>query len=108
MKPYDKHLAAYFDSRPSYKRLKADLCHLEDNCPDYVYHFSYASFGCCIIRNYSAVSGLFGSYSVKVLGLPPYLGSWRVVANGSLHDCKIAFRNAVAAFLNGEYDVPEL
>lgn len=95
----------YFFACPTYKQLKRYKGDWIDNSPDLLYHYSFETFRCCIVRNCSLTTGLFGSYSVKCLGLPPAIGSWRTVFNGSFPDCLTAFKQTVTKHLVGEYDV---
>lgn len=99
----------YYNKFPTYKQIKAWSRTLEDECPDEIYHFSVKDFHCCIIRNVSCAAGiatresLFGSYSVRVLGLPPKIGVWQSYYTGDFYNAVAKFRELVQNYLNGDY-----
>lgn len=99
----------YYRNFPTYKQIKAWSGILEDEAPDEIYHFSVRDFHCCIIRNVSSTAdivsreSLFGSYSVRVLGLPPKIGVWRSYYTGDFYNAVAKFRELVQNYLNGDY-----
>lgn len=95
----------YYRRCPTWSQLKRFREEYKDESPDEIYHFCYENFRCCIIRNYSNTSLRFGSYSVRVFGLPPYIGSWRTYYNGDLHSCISSMRSLIRQFLDGDFDV---
>lgn len=99
----------YYNKFPTYKQIKAWSGILEDECPDEIYHFSVKDFHCCIVRNVShaadvaARESFFGSYSVRVLGLPPKIGVWQSYYTGDFYNAVAKFRELVQNYLDGDY-----
>lgn len=106
----------YYSKFPTYKQIKAWSGIIEDECPDELYHFSVKDFHCCVVRNVRSPGddpafhlslvdrqSLFGSYSVRVLGLPPKVGVWQSYYTGDFYNAVAKFRELVQNYLNGDY-----
>lgn len=106
----------YYRNFPTYKQIKAWSGVLEDEAPDELYHFSVKDFHCCVIRNVRSVTDkrgitsvsypsgeIFGSYSVRVLGLPPKVGVWQSYYTGDFYNAVAKFRELVQNYLDGDY-----
>lgn len=108
----------YYRKFPTYKQIRAWSGIIEDECPDELYHFSTKDFHCCIVRNVRGVSGncnldvgtydfrsFLGSYSVRVLGLPPKVGVWQSYYTGDFYNAVDKFRQLVQNYLDGRYSL---
>ena len=106
----------YYNNFPTYKQIRAWSGIMEDECPDELYHFSVKDFHCCVVRNMHAVAdkrsgnistyayhSVFGSYSVRVLGLPPKIGVWQSYFVGDFYNAVFKFRELVQNYLDGLY-----
>lgn len=106
----------YYQNFPTYKQIRAWSGVIEDECPDELYHFSVKDFHCCIVHNVRVPSdcsgagfdridrsSLFGSYSVRVLGLPPKIGVWQSYYTGDFYNAVAKFRELVRKYLDGYF-----
>lgn len=106
----------YYNKFPTYKQIRAWSGIMEDEAPDELYHFSVKDFHCCIVRNVRPTTdrcdinvgtydyrSFFGSYSVRVLGLPPKIGIWQSYYTGDFYNAVAKFRELIQNYLNGDY-----